>query len=54
MVLENWLCEIGIGFDHREDALKMTLVLFVERFMFGADYKKKVSSWLFTLVKDLE
>ena len=42
-VLENRLCEIDIGFDHREDSLKMALVLFVERFMFGSDYKKKVS-----------
>ena len=32
----------------------MALALFVERFMFGADYKKIVSPWLFTFAEDLE
>ena len=41
-------------FSHREDPLKMTLVLFVERFLFGADYKKAVSPWLFSLHEDIE
>ena len=41
-------------FDHREDPLKITLALFVERFLFGADYRKTVSPWLFTLAKDME
>ena len=41
--LENRLCEISLGFDHRKDALKMALVLFMDRFLFGADYRKKVS-----------
>ena len=34
--------------------MKITLVLFVERFLFGADYRKNVSPWLFTLVGDME
>ena len=54
MVLENRLCETGIGFDHQEDALKMILVLFVERFLFGVDYMKNVSPWLFTLTENLK
>ena len=37
-----------------ERILKITLVLFVERFLFGADYRKNVSPWLFTLVGDME
>ena len=45
---------MDLGFEHQEDVLKMTLVLFVERFLFGTDYKKKVSPWLFTLVEDLK
>ena len=38
----------------REDPLNMALVLFVERFLFGADYRKTVSPWLFSLVEDME
>ena len=30
----------------------MALVLFVERFLFGADYRKIVSPWLFSLDKE--
>ena len=52
--LQNRLCEQGVRFEHREDPLKIALVLFVERFLFGADYKKIVSPWLFTLVEDIE
>ena len=32
----------------------MALVLFVERFLFGADYRKTVSPWLFSLAEDME
>ena len=52
--LQARLCEQGATFSHREDPLKMTLVLFVERFLFGADYKKIVSPWLFSLAEDME
>ena len=41
--LQNRLCEQGARFDHREDPLKIALVLFVERFLFSVDYKKIVS-----------
>ena len=41
-------------FDHQDDPLKIALALFVERFLFGADYRKVVSPWLFTLAEDLE
>ena len=49
--LQTRLCEQDVNFTYREDPLKMTLVLFVERFLFGADYRKTVSSWLFSLVR---
>ena len=52
--LQTRLCEQGASFSHREDPLKMALVLFVERFLFGADYRKTVSPWLFSLVEDME
>ena len=48
------LCEQGERFEYRDDPLKIALVLFVERFLFGADYKKIVSPWLFSLAKDME
>ena len=47
------LCEQGARFEHREDPLKIALVLFVERFLFGADYRKTVSPW-FSLAEDIE
>ncbi|XVE73641.1 hypothetical protein DITRI_Ditri11bG0134800 [Diplodiscus trichospermus] len=40
-------------FDQEYDAVKMALVFFVENILFGQDYRKKVSSWLWTLVEDL-
>ena len=49
--LQARLCEQGATFLHREDPLKMALVLFVERFLFGADYRKTVSPWLFSLAE---
>ena len=52
--LQNRICEQGARFEHREDPLKIALVLFVERFLFGANYRKTVSPWLFTLVEDME
>ena len=52
--LHNPLCKQGARFDHREDPLKIALVLFVERFLFSAAYRKIVSLWLFTLAEDLE
>ena len=48
------LCEQGARFEHREDLLKIALVLFVERFLFGANYRKTVSPWLFSLAEDME
>ena len=48
------LCEQGATFSHREDPLKMALVLFVERFLFDADYRKIVSLWLFSLAEDMK
>ena len=48
------LCEQGARFEHRDDPLKIALVLFVKRFLFGADYRKIVSLWLFSLVEDIE
>ena len=54
MTLQNWLCEQGVRFDHREDPLKIALALFMERFLFDANYKKIVFPWLFTLAQDLE
>ena len=48
--LQIWLCEQGPRFKHQEDPLKIVLVLFVEIFLFGADYRKTVfhgySHWL--------
>ena len=52
--LQARLCEQGATFLHRENPLKMALVLFVERFLFGADYRKTVSSWLFSLAEDMK
>ena len=52
--LQTRLCEQGASFSHREDPLKMALVLFVERFLFGCDYRKIVSPWLFSLVENME
>ena len=52
--LQTRLCEQGATFSHREDLLKMALVLFVERFLFGCDYKKIVSPWLFSLAENME
>ena len=52
--LQNQLCKQGVSFDYREDPLKMTLALFVERFLFCADYRKIVFLWLFTLAEDLK
>ena len=43
--LHNRLCERGARFDHRKDPLKIALALFVERFLFGANYNKIVSLW---------
>ena len=52
--LQTRLCEQDANFTYREDPLKMALVLFVERFLFGADYRKTVSPWLFSLVEHME
>ena len=52
--LQARLCEQDAMFSQREDPLKMALVLFVERFLFGADYRKNVSPWLFSLVEEIE
>ena len=52
--LQTRLCEQNAIFSQREDPLKMALVLFVERFLFGADYRKYVSPWLFSLVENME
>ena len=41
-------------FLRRKDPLKMALVLFVEIFLFGADYRKIVSPWLFSLAENME
>ena len=46
--------EPGAVFQKPLDAFKIALVLFVETFLFGSDYRKKVSSWLFSLVEELE
>ena len=48
------LCKQGARFDHRDDPLKIALVLFVERFLFSVDYRKTVSPWLFSLAEDME
>ena len=50
--LRQRLCETSFVFKQPLDALKMALVLFTEIFQFDSDYRKKVSSWLFTLVED--
>ena len=47
------LCEQGARFEHRDDPLKIALVLFMEIFLFGADYRKTVSLWLFLLAEDM-
>ena len=52
--LHNRLCEQGARSEHRENPLKIALVLFMERFLFGTDYKKMVFPWLFTLAEDME
>ena len=54
MTVQNQLCKQGARFDHREDPLKIALALFMERFLFGANYWKTVFPWLFTLVEDME
>ena len=52
--LQTRLCEQNAIFSQRGDPLKMALVLFVKRFLFGADYRKIVSPWLFSLVENME
>ena len=52
--LQMRLCEQNAIFSQRQDPLKMALVLFVERFLFGADYRKIVSPWLFSLAENME
>ena len=52
--LQMWLCEQGARFEYRDDPLKIALVLFVERFLFGADYRKTIFPWLFSLAEDIE
>ena len=44
---------IDADFQQLGDAVKMTLVLFVESFFFESDYKK-VSLYLFSLVEKLD
>ena len=41
-------------FQKEGDAVKMALVYFVENILYSQDYRKKISHWLWTLVKDLE
>ena len=52
--LRKRFCEMGVVFEQPSDALNMALVLFTKTFLFGSNYRKKVSSWLFTLVEELE
>ena len=52
--LQNRLYKKGVSFEHLEDLMKIALVLFMERFLVGADYRKTVSPWLFTLAEDIE
>ena len=52
--VENRLCEQGARFDHRKDPMKIVLILFVERFLFSANYRKTISPWLFSLAEDIE
>ena len=52
--LQQRFCKTGAMFEQPSNALKMTLVLFAETFMFESNYRKKVSSWLFTLVEELK
>ena len=52
--LQNRLCKQSARFDHQKDPLKIALALFMERFLFGVDYRKIVSPWLFTLAEDIE
>ncbi|KAK2646022.1 hypothetical protein Ddye_021217 [Dipteronia dyeriana] len=40
------------SFQHKGDALKMTLVLFVNYILFGVDERTQVSYWLMTLAED--
>ena len=41
--LQNRLYKKGVSFEHLEDLMKIALVLFMERFLVGADYRKTVS-----------
>ncbi|XVF42313.1 hypothetical protein PTKIN_Ptkin01aG0351000 [Pterospermum kingtungense] len=40
-------------FDKKEDAVKISLIAFVEYILWGADSRKNVTLWLFNLVEDL-
>ena len=42
------------GFQQPLDAVKIALVLLTKTFLFELDYKTKVSSWLFSLIEELE
>ena len=42
------------SFTEEGDALKMALMLFANNILFGQDYKRQVTYWLMTLVKDID
>ena len=52
--LQMRLCGQGARFEHQDNPLKIALVVFVERFLFDADYRKTVSPWLFSLAEEME
>ena len=52
--LHHKLTDPDVGFQQPLDAVRMTLILFAETFLFGSEYKENVSSWLFSFVEKLD
>ncbi|KAK3172223.1 hypothetical protein Dsin_032948 [Dipteronia sinensis] len=49
-----WATFMGGRFKQPKDGLKMDLVLIGNNVLFGQDFRRKVTLWLFQLVEDLE
>ena len=54
ITLHQRFTDLDIDFQQCLDVAKMALVLFAGTFIFGTNFRKKVSSWLFSLVEKLD
>ena len=52
--LQQRFTDLDADFQQPLDAIKIALVLLIETWLFGSDYKKNVSFWLFNLVEEFE